>query len=81
MPAPKKVLAFNFLARNPSIKSVAKRIIVIIEPIGAPLKAKIKGRENAPINLVHVIKLIPIIFIESFFIHLFYENNIKLSTN
>ena len=42
---------------------------------------KIKGKENAPINLVQVIKLIHIILIKSFFIHLFYENNIKLSTN
>ena len=81
IPAPKKVLAFKLLARKPSIKSVAKSIIVTSEPKGAPLIAKIKGKQNAPINLVQVIKLIMIILIKSFFILIFYENNNKLSTN
>ena len=66
IPAPKNVLAFNFLASNPSIQSVANNIIVIIAPIGAPLNTKMNGSVNAPINLVHVIKLIGIIFIKSF---------------
>ena len=68
IPAPQNVLAFSFLASNPSIQSVANNIIVIIAPVGAPLNTKINGRANAPINLDNVIKLIGIIFIKSFFI-------------